>query len=320
MKNLSIIIPVYNGEKYIKRCIESIDSIDNAEIIIVDDNSTDSSHLILREFAKKHPQIKLLHNEKNLGVSATRNKAIKIASAKYVLFLDIDDYLTEDAKNSLNALCELNFDYINFGVISKKNNVLIKNHIPFIGEISKNKLLKQNLKTFLDVNVSTWIKNKLYKLYIIHKHNIFFDEKMSFSEDMRFNLNFIKHTKNLYFTNNYLTVYDRDIPDSLSRKYESKNISEYFKQRKFLVKFLKDNDIILSDEYFLDCVGLLTYSVFKVLNSNSTTNNKLSEITLLFKNNIEYLLPYFNTSDTRELALKNTISSKDINYLINYKE
>ena len=124
MKNLSIIIPVYNGEKYIDRCLSSILNIKDIEIIIVDDCSTDSSYEILCNYSSKYPNIKLLHNTSNLGVSATRNKALKQAKGKYILFLDIDDYLVDNASQTIESLCQTNYDYINFGVISKKNNQL----------------------------------------------------------------------------------------------------------------------------------------------------------------------------------------------------
>ena len=76
----------------------------------------------------------------------------------------------------------------------------------------------------------------------------------------------------------------------------------------------------MSDAYYLDCVGLLTYDVFKVLNSNSNLTNKISELDLLFSNDISYLLPYFNIEDSQELALKNAIQYKDKKYLTEYKE
>jgi hypothetical protein len=115
-------------------------------------------------------------------------------------------------------------------------------------------------------------------------------------------------------------IYDRDIPNSLSRQFESKNISEYFKQRQFLSQFFIDNNITISEEYYLDCVGLLTYDVFKVINSNGSQESKIQEVSLLLSNDISYLLPYFNTNDSQELAIKQTIINKDIKYLINYKE
>ena len=91
----SIIIPVYNSESVIKDCISSItqQKRTNVEILIVDDNSQDASLKICKAAANKNRAIKIYNNKKNLGVSITRNKGIKNAKGKYIIFLDSDDQL-----------------------------------------------------------------------------------------------------------------------------------------------------------------------------------------------------------------------------------
>lgn len=94
----SIIIPIYNVERFIARAIESAinQSYDNIEIICVDDKSTDNSVSIVKEFMANDERIKLICNERNLGTFATRNKGVLNASGEYLLFLDADDYLHKD--------------------------------------------------------------------------------------------------------------------------------------------------------------------------------------------------------------------------------
>lgn len=106
MVGISVIIPVYNTEKYIVECIESILSNDyeEYEIICVDDGSTDSSLALLNNFASKHDFIKVISQE-NKGQSAARNKAIQMASGKYLYFLDSDDKISDCTLKSL-------FDYL----------------------------------------------------------------------------------------------------------------------------------------------------------------------------------------------------------------
>ena len=89
----SIIIPVYNSEKYLFQCIQSVlnQKYSNVEIIIVDDCSTDKSLTIIRSFAKRYNNIKIICNKKNEGVSVCRNKGISNAVGKYIIFLDSDD-------------------------------------------------------------------------------------------------------------------------------------------------------------------------------------------------------------------------------------
>ena len=101
---LSIVVPLYNKEKYIERCLDSLLAQDlpssEYEIIVVDDGSTDSSYSIASDYSEKHLNIKLF-NQKNQGAGAARNKGLDLASGDYVYFLDADDYI---ASNVLNVL------------------------------------------------------------------------------------------------------------------------------------------------------------------------------------------------------------------------
>jgi glycosyltransferase involved in cell wall biosynthesis len=94
---ISIIVPVYNVENYLSKCIESLlsQSYENIEVILVDDGSTDSSGEICDRFALKDKRIKVIHQE-NAGVSASRNKALKFANGQWLMFVDSDDYVEKD--------------------------------------------------------------------------------------------------------------------------------------------------------------------------------------------------------------------------------
>lgn len=108
---LSIIIPLYNKEEYIERCLKSLlnqDIVSNQyEIIIVDDGSTDTSAEIAQNYADNHFNI-YCFRQKNRGVSAARNKGFEVSNGDYVYFLDADDYLASNVLNSVIALCEDN--------------------------------------------------------------------------------------------------------------------------------------------------------------------------------------------------------------------
>ena len=97
-KKLSIIIPVYNVERYLPECIERlIFQIDNScEVILVNDGSTDGSSLLCQKYSSVYHNFKLI-NQKNMGLSRARNAGIKVANGEYLLFLDSDDYLVDDA-------------------------------------------------------------------------------------------------------------------------------------------------------------------------------------------------------------------------------
>lgn len=99
---VSIIIPVYNTEKYLRKCVESVikQTYQDFEIIIIDDGSNDSSPALCDSLAIENPKIKVIH-QKNAGLSAARNKGLEISSGDYILFLDSDDYMNENALQNL---------------------------------------------------------------------------------------------------------------------------------------------------------------------------------------------------------------------------
>ncbi len=115
MLTLSIIIPVYNVEKYLKKCLDSVLSQNyaNYEVICINDGSTDNSLQILNEYKLKYPQIKIIDQE-NRGLSVARNKGLEKATGNYILFLDSDDWLVEDALVTLsNATVDEDFIVFN---------------------------------------------------------------------------------------------------------------------------------------------------------------------------------------------------------------
>ena len=114
----SIIVPVYNVEKYLRKCIESLlrQGIDNVEILLVNDGSTDSSSEICQEYVDKYSNIKLLYQD-NQGVCAARNNGIVHATGEWIVLVDADDYLLDNGlKAAFEAVCTPDsFDVIQYG-------------------------------------------------------------------------------------------------------------------------------------------------------------------------------------------------------------
>lgn len=107
--NVSIIIPVYNVEKYLRKCIESAlnQTLDNLEIIAVNDGSTDNSLKILNEYENRYDNFKVI-NQVNMGLSGARNSGLSCSSGKYVYFLDSDDYIDSELAELCYYACEQN--------------------------------------------------------------------------------------------------------------------------------------------------------------------------------------------------------------------
>lgn len=175
---ISIVIPVYNTEKYLERCVNSIiDQIENeCEIILVNDGSTDNSGIICNEFSSKYPEyISVIHKE-NGGLSSARNYGIKKAKGKYILLVDSDDYLVQGLIKILTNEIKTDKDIYEFGYKIYINNKEKKVIYPYISENNDstnyliNSLKKQNYEWYpwkCLIKKSLYEKNNL--LYPLNK-------------------------------------------------------------------------------------------------------------------------------------------------------
>lgn len=202
MKDLvSVIVPVYNAEKYLVKCLESIvnQTYKNLEIILVNDGSKDNSLSICQEYAKRDARITVF-DKTNGGVSSSRNFGIDLSSGEYVCFFDSDDYVEisfiEKLVNKIgdNDVCIGGYvaeNYNEEGGLTTKEEVLLD-----IERIDDNFPL-QNHKKLFALSMSLW--NKLYRLSLIKENFLRFDEKVSFGEDGLFNADFFLLAKKFAF-------------------------------------------------------------------------------------------------------------------------
>ena len=130
MKKLSVIIPVYNAEKTLKKCIESVlrQKNDEIEIVIINDGSKDSSDEIIQQYKENNPKMISYYKKKNTGIADTRNYGIKKAKGKYIMFLDADDYLDLHLYGRINRYIEKDIDLIKFKLqrVDEKGNITEK--------------------------------------------------------------------------------------------------------------------------------------------------------------------------------------------------
>ena len=165
-KKISIIIPVYNVESYLQQCVESVISqtYSNLEIILVDDGSPDNCPALCDEWAKKDNRIKVIH-KKNEGLSAARNSAIKVASGEYLLFIDSDDYvsneLCEIAIRSMENFCAdvIVFGYEKFFENSSETEIIKPDEIKTLSK-------EDSLRKLITGDIDNYAWNKLYKKYL----------------------------------------------------------------------------------------------------------------------------------------------------------
>ena len=182
---ISVIVPVYNIEKYLPRCIDSIlnQTYKNWEAIFINDGSTDNSLKILEEYKRKNERIKII-DKKNAGSGAARNDGIESSKGKYIAFLDSDDWYEEDFLEKLyNNLIENNSD------VSMCNPKMAYDNIEKNSKINtyffKSIELEKTPREILGILAMPVVWNKLYKKEIIVKNGIKFPN-YSFCEDVEF--------------------------------------------------------------------------------------------------------------------------------------
>lgn len=197
---VSIIVPVYNAEKNLDRCIESVlkQDYENFELILMDDGSKDNSGNLCDEYAKKDARIRVIHKE-NSGVSDTRNQAIQLARGEYLQFIDSDDWITPDATGLMvrmaqESKCEM--------VIADFYRV-IGERLAHKGDIREDGLLtREEFALYMMEDPADFyygvLWNKLYRRDIVEEFQLRMDENISWCEDFIFNMEYIRHVKNVY--------------------------------------------------------------------------------------------------------------------------
>ena len=194
---VSIIVPVYNAEKFLNRCVDSIleQEFRDFELILVNDGSKDSSGEICEEYARKDNRVVVIHKE-NSGVSDTRNLAMQKAQGTYLQFLDSDDWITPDATKLLvRTAQETQSDLVIadfYRVVGERLSQ--KGDIEEDGVMTRQEFAEHMMENPADFYYGV-IWNKLYKREIIEAKKLKMDTELNWCEDFMFNLEYILHAE-----------------------------------------------------------------------------------------------------------------------------
>ncbi len=273
---ISFIVPIYNVEKYLKRCINSLinQTTTNIEIILIDDGSTDGCKDICDYFAEKDHRIVVIHKT-NSGLGYARNAGIKIAKGKYISFIDSDDSISTDfAKVTTKLIEENNADLIEFNLKEVNTN-----------NVEKIKYLKIKTGTYNKFDIdSTILKNyisdsgerivnsvctHLYKSDIIKKNNIlFYSEREVYTEDFIFNLMYLKYVNKIVVIDEPLYNYNYN-PLSLTKSYRNNYLNMILKRdelvKNILLNLYNRKDLIdFVDKKFLRISPSFIFNVMKL--------------------------------------------------------
>ncbi|MFR9629249.1 MAG: glycosyltransferase [Rikenellaceae bacterium] len=328
---VSIVVPIYNVEKYIDRCVLSLinQTLKDIEIILIDDGSPDNCPRICDDYADKDSRIKVLHKV-NAGQGLARNDGIKLATGKYIAFIDSDDYadtimfesLYENAEDNNLDICCCSFKrfYDNGRVVPAKWN---KDNIMVVDKAGIENIAMSLHHTTKDTILGTNVWGVLYSRDVICRFDIKFVSEREFaSEDLIFNMDYLIHTNrigyipkhyyNYYYNNNSTTTnynkakYDRLIKllylveAKLSVLYDRELYQQYFafsalRIFKVILKFevLKASS---TSEGILSLKRSLSEPIFKIMLECIEFKRAVSSynrlLLYLFKNN-NYILLYY---------------------------
>jgi len=191
---VSVIVPVYNTEKYLRTCIESLvtQTLEDVEIVIINDGSKDSSETIIKEYIEKYPDKFVYRSQKNSGQAVARNQALDLCNGEYIGFLDSDDFVKEDMfERMYRKAVETSADYVACGytdlTYENEKEVELQHYVA-------SKVAYQTKDMFMGALVSPFLH--LYRREIIEKSKVKFPEGVIY-EDTAFYLNLIPYIKTL---------------------------------------------------------------------------------------------------------------------------
>lgn len=252
---VSVIVPVYNSEKYISRCIENIlkQTYPNIEIIIIDDGSNDKTKEIVDKYIKKNViQYKFINNS---GVSNARNCGIELSKGEYICFIDCDDYFDIDYIEILVDLVEKNrcdMGMCSYYVCEESANNKIK-------KVSKKQTYRFNetskmLDSFLIPNRwGGYVWNKLFKKNIIIDYNIRFEKDVHISEDFLFLVNYTNYCKSII-----------GISEKKYHYVQNKNIKTKLSEKDLTLVDAYEKIIAMYNKYDCKCINELYYNFLKI--------------------------------------------------------
>lgn len=247
-KKISIIVPIYNAESYLDKCIESLmnQSYKNFEILLIDDGSNDKSLSICNQYAAKDSRIKVFHKE-NEGIAKTRNYGLSLSSGEYITFVDSDDYVHRNYLQSLFEAIEDNYCELAICSFARfTDDKIIHNKIEK-SRVVDNLYLEQLLFTDPNIGKANW--NKLYDAKILKK--IKFPD-ICLGEDYVVNFEYLKRIKSVSILSDELYYY-RITPSSLSnlKEYNRKKMMDQIISRSSVIELIDNKKafVLAKQEY-----------------------------------------------------------------------
>ena len=320
---ISVIVPVYNAEKYLDRCIQSIinQKYKKLEIILVDDGSKDNSLEISKSYAKKDNRIHVIHKE-NAGVSAARNTGIEAANGDYIAFVDSDDYIDENMYfNMMQKASEYNCDLVMCDCYKVRgNNKSTFTHNIRSGFYNKEQLYKEYFYKLLMLDsinypatISNWVL--LIKIDIIKENNLRYPKGIKYSEDLLFGSQVMYYVNRFYYLKEKCYYYYMDNPTSATSTYYEKKWNDFLRlYNKIDCFFSEKKDFDFTNQINYCLLFFIYNSIGDIYGSNNTLFEKKTKILKILNDKQVYEM--FKSIDIYKLniSMKQKIITKCYKY------
>lgn len=242
--DVSIIVPMYNVEAYLPKCVDSIlnQTHRNIEVILVDDESPDHCGEIADAYKKKDPRVKVIH-QKNKWLGGARNSGLKIAQGAYILFVDSDDYIRKDMCEQLLAyIGEHDVDIVVFDMyhVDRQGNIIstssspIEPHVVYQGAPGRSVLYDLIIRTHT-VNSAC---RKFYRRTLLTENNLFFDEEIRYAEDYEFCLRLFPMVESYVYLDQPFYFYVQN-DESIMNKADPEIVNKFIILFKYREEFIE---------------------------------------------------------------------------------
>lgn len=299
MRRISIIVPAYNIENYIKQCVDSLinQTYPNIEIIIVDDGSKDNTGYICDNYLSD-TRVKVIHTA-NKGIASARNTGISISTGEYIMFVDGDDWIgTDTCEKAVKAAEDNGSDLVMWSYTREYGNVSYRKNIyeemMFFNNNDINKLFKriiglenEELRKPENADALSTAWCKLYKKEIILNNKIAFisTKEVGPTEDLLFNVNIMPYIKRAVFINEWLYHYRKTNNASLTASYRANMFTQLLESFGYIESLLKNFN--LYEEYSQALNNRICFSIIGIgLNELNSNNDKKFIQRIKYLNNV----------------------------------
>ncbi len=246
MPKISVIVPIYNVESYLAKCLNSLvhQTMENIEIVLINDGSTDLSENIAKKYIKKHKNIKYYKKE-NGGQSSARNMGLKYANGEYIAFVDSDDYI------ELNMF-EIMYEYAlknNLDIVMCGIKYVYDNYEEKVSLFNETRLITN--KEYITSSPAPW--NKIYRRELLKNANYEFPKGIIY-EDLSLTPRLGIYTEKIGYVNNYLYNYIQRNNSTMNIEAYNPRINDIFVSLELLYNFFKENNKLIEFHDELECI------------------------------------------------------------------